>query len=99
MALVPCTGSDRRETATLLLAMAREKGLATSVIRSVYNGYEVPDELLGIEDAVVLDVKPEPVPVVQRADAHEFLPDAPKQIVVEAAPRRGRPKAVVKTED
>ncbi len=44
--LVHTSGSDRRETATLLLAMAREKGMDTSVIRSVYNGYEVPDELL-----------------------------------------------------
>lgn len=59
MALVECAGSDRRETATLLLAMAREKGMDTRVVRSVYNGYEVPDELLGIEDRAVLSA-PEP---------------------------------------
>lgn len=54
--LVPASGSDRRETATLLLAMAREKGIDTSEIKSVYNGYEVPAELLATEDRAVLDV-------------------------------------------
>ncbi len=63
MTLVACSGSDRRETATLLLAMAREKGMPTSVVRSVYNGYEVPQELLE------LDVEPPVVAVVVMDEA------------------------------
>ncbi len=58
MVLVPATGSDRRETATLLLALAREKDIPTSAIRSVYNGYEVPAELLGVEDRAVVSAEP-----------------------------------------
>lgn len=115
MALVACAGSDRRETATLLLAMAREKGMDTRVVRSVYNGYEVPDELLGIEDRVVLEV-PEPKKLQSRPDVYEkpnvdendggavtpeFDDDADR-IVAEMPKRRGRPpgsKNVLKTEE
>lgn len=49
MALVEARGSEQRETATLLLAMADEKGIDRRLIRSVYNGYEVPDELLDLD--------------------------------------------------
>ncbi len=77
MVLVPATGSDRRETATLLLALAREKGIPTGAIRSVYNGYEVPEELLSCEDKAVVAPEPTPKTIV--------MDEAPK--------RRGRPAA------
>lgn len=62
MVLVPCDGADQREVATLLLAMADEKGLDRTAIRLVYNGFEVPDGLLDEVDKAVIAPEPEALP-------------------------------------
>lgn len=80
MILVPCDGADQREVATLLLGLAREKGIATDTIRLVYNGFEVPDELLAEADKAV--VAPEAPKMVvmepRRRGRPAAVKDAPK---------------------
>lgn len=94
MAFVAARGSEQRETATLLLALAAEKGIDPWEIRTVHDGYEVPDALLSVADKAVLGVN----------DSAPETGDDSGRKTPEAAPvqtpkRRGRPpKAKVEPE-
>lgn len=96
--LVPCDGADQAQVATLLLGMAREKGVDTGLIRLVWDGFEVPDELLGDADRAVLEV-PKPVVAAQEPPASGSLEAS--DVAPAPKPRRPRPAAastVKKTE-
>lgn len=54
MAFVAAKGSELKDTATLLLALAAEKGIDPWEIRIVHDGFEVPEELLADADRAVL---------------------------------------------
>lgn len=89
--IVPCDGADQGTVATLLLAMAREKGIDTSEIRVVWEGFEVPDELLAEADRAVLEVpEPEPKLTVDVQDSPSIV-EPVVAAPAEAPRRRGRP--------
>lgn len=94
---VAAKGSEQRETATLLIALATEKGIDPWEIRVVQDGYEVPDELLNESDKAVLGVEAdEPKKADVKVDEKPEEPEKP------APKRRGRPpkaKVEPKVED
>lgn len=80
MAFVAAKGSELAETATLLLALAREKGIDEWSIRVIHDGFDVPDDLLGIADKAVLGVVEPPV---SEAPKRRGRPPGVKNKVVE----------------
>lgn len=104
MAFVAAKGSELKDTATLLLALAAEKGIDPWEIRIVHDGFEVPEELLADADRAVLGAEKAEEPVKAEADgpkehAEEKLDDDGAPVKAEKAPekpaaapkRRGRP--------
>lgn len=87
MAFVFAKGSDLSETAELLLALAAEKGLDPGVVKVVWDGFEVPDELLSEIDKQVIEKKPSVEEAEEAPKAAEKAPSEP----VEPPKRRGRP--------
>lgn len=90
--LIPCDGAEYPEMATLLLAVAREIGIPTGRVRLVYNGFEVPQELLDAWN-------PQPIASRQTVDENdggavtpELDDDADRVVAEMVVPkRRGRP--------
>lgn len=82
MAFVFARGSEMAETATLLLAIAREKGIDEWAIRVVHDGFEVPDELLSETDRKVVEKTPaapaEEAPAPKRRGRPAGSKNAPK---------------------